>query len=544
MKGNIQNCSDITDLFELIKPHLQRLNNAQIAATCDKLNSLYYEARKQKGELVRFQKIVGLSSTFRTFLNRVNYSLINLDASCLVSVLHTFRVLNQDPSTQIVRNTVQLMRNMQSQMTLSDVIRCLFVLDSYMQQIPTRSKTLHSFNRELTLLAKHQVLTSQYDPQDIDSISRLFFIFLKVENDPDNVAIQHLTERLLDPEIKLTLKSAVKLLRRIKQNHIDFRAKKLKGEVDKSTNHKYARHELYPQILSQLIEKCNLAVYEALYLEPSDNDLHFFFVNIHDCVDTLNFEFPNFYDERLMNFLVPYLLRMAEQKSYYKHFIYYLVQNYDKHLVYDEALLHYIYELYCTDETFRTKVDFTQFYTFISKYRLPFIDHHRIAATAFESIYFNSSTKFGYNSLKMLCKYLLNDVTEEQYLVNLANKVPCIEPRYLRMLSTNEYKQFSVAKSYMSTFEIVSNSTLKTKLDYSFTVAFRNIAELNRKPPVTEMYFEIDNRLQRSGYLSDGLLLDPFGIYDKSTNSLVPLMKYMQYFNAIELIPLNENQEM
>ena len=89
---------------------------------------------------------------------------------------------------------------------------------------------------------------------------------------------------------------------------------------------------------------------------------------------------------------------------------------------------------------------------------------------------------------------------------NLANKVPCIEPRYLRMLSTNEYKQFSLARSYMSTFK-VNYSTLKTELDYSLGVAFRNMAELNRKPPVTEIYFEIDNRLQRSGYLLDGLLL-------------------------------------
>lgn len=545
LKGNIQRCTDVTDLFDLIKPHLNRLNNSQIAATCDKLNSLYYEARRQKGEMVKYQKIVNSSPVFRAFMNHLNYSLVNLEANCLVSVLHTFSILHQDPSTQIVRNTVQLLKGLLSQVNLKDVTRCLFVLDTYMQHIPTRSKMLYSFNKELTLFAKHLVLTSQYEAHDIDAISRLYFIFLKTENDLDQAAIQHLTESLLNPEIRLTLRNSVKLLRRIKQNHIDFRAKKLKGEVDKDTDHKYRKNELYPKILGQLIEKCNSAIYEALYLEQSDDDLHFYFVNIHDCVDTLNFEFPHFYDERLTNFLVPYLLRVAEQKNYYKYFVYYLAQNYDKHLVYDEALLHFVYETYCSNEMFRAKVDFTQFYSFISKYRLPFIDHHRIASAAFDSNYFfHSSTKFGYNSLKVLSKFLLNDVTDEKFLINLANKVPCIEPRYLRSLSMREYKQFSVARSYLSVFDIVSNSSLKTKLDYSLGVAFRNIIELNRKPPITEMYFEIDSRLQRSGYLSDGLLFDAFGIYDKSTNSLLSLTKYTQYFNAIELIPLNENQEM
>lgn len=545
LKKKIQSCVDVTDLFDLIKPHMNRLTSVQVEATCDKMNNLYYEARKDTSELAKYQKIVNTSPIFRSFLNRVNYLLVNLEGSCLISVLHTFSLLHQDPSTQIVRNTVQLLQTKKSQISLNDSVRCLFVLDSYMQSIPTKSKTLLALNQELISLARSQILTSEYDQDDIDAISRYYFIFLKSENDPEQAALKHLTENLLNPEVQLNLNNSVKLLRRIKQSHIEFRAKKLRGEVSKQSLHRLKTKELYPKILGQLIDKCNSVIYETLYLHQSDDDLHFYFVNIHDCVDTLNFEFSNFYDPKLLNFLVPYLLRVSEWKNYYKFFIYYLAQNYDKHLVYDESLLHFVYEQYCSDENFRSKVDFSQLYTFLTKYQIPFVDHQRIANAALESSYFlNSSTKFSYNSMKVLTSYLLNDGNDEQFLVNLISKIPNIEPKYYRTLSIKEYKAISLAKTYLSLFGNSINESLKYKIEYSMDIVFANLLECNRKPPITEMYFEIDNRLQRSGFLADGLCLDAFGIYDKSTNSLVPLTPFTAYFDSVDNIPLSESQQM
>lgn len=545
LKGNIQSCTDVVDLFDLIKPHMNRLNGTQIGATCDKLNNLYYEARKEKGEMAKFQKIVSTSPVFRSFLNRVNYSMINLEPTCLVSILHMFSLLHQDPSTQIVRNTVQLLQTKQKELTLNDLTRCLFVLHSYMEQIPTRSQTLHAFNQELILVAKDKILKGEYDAQDINTVSRYYFIFLKFENDRNQEVVKRLTESLLNPEINLSLYDAVKLLRRIKQSHVEFRAKKLKDSVSKEADFRQKSNKLYPKILGELIDKCNTTIYETLYVNQSDEDLHFYFANIHDCVDTLNFELPNFYDPKLLNFLVPYLLRVADQKPYYKYFIYYLTQNYDKNQVYDEALLHYVYELYCSDEHFKSKVDFSQFYNFISKYQLPFINHQRIAAVSLENTYFlHSSIRFANNSLKVLVKYLLNDGNDETFLLFLSSKISCIEQRFYRTVSYREYKEFSLAKSYLSLSNAFINESLKTKLEYALEIAMRNLLECNRKPPITEMYFEFDNRLQRTGFLTDGLYLDGFGIYDKSTNSLVSLTQHTQYFDSLENIPLSESQEM
>ena len=64
------------------------------------------------------------------------------------------------------------------------------------------------------------------------------------------------------------------------------------------------------------------------------------------------------------------------------------------------------------------------------------------------------------------------------------------------------------------------------------------------RPNVSVKYISIDNRLQHPGYLSNGVFVNAFAIYDKSIGDLIPLEPFRRQFDEINYIPLTDSQEL
>ena len=113
---------------------------------------------------------------------------------------------------------------------------------------------------------------------------------------------------------------------------------------------RYEKRILFPRILSDLIDKCNATICDEFAKQSIGEEDFEIYLKLHKSIDSINREFPNFYDERTFKLLMPFLIDKTENKMEIldDFFIFNLVKNYSNFGIYDERMLKLVYNLLCT----------------------------------------------------------------------------------------------------------------------------------------------------------------------------------------------------
>ena len=532
---------NLDDLFEAIESHVAELEALQVGIVFDRLNSILYDLRidnfynycDKLNELER-------SPVFNSLINHANYSILHLSISSLINILLTITLMNKDSHSQIVKNVIQMLTNKFDDFTFKESIRCLQIISRYLNVNKKPTNQIFKFSKDLILNTKNQVIDYTFMENEIRFIGKSLRLFLKPSSDSNVDIANSLIEKLVKPELKISEKQAIQLLKSIAFVYIEFR-KTRSIEMNKEMEDKYFRRQLFPKTLNSLVSKCNQSIYDSFYLDANDGSFYYYLVNMHDSVNTLNFEFSEFYDARFLNFLTPYLLRVHEEKrDRLKFYIANLVQNYNHQDIYDERLLQLIYNFFIEDEAFRKCQDIN-FYLMFSKLRLSFVDHQKFSELLFKEERALNSFRDKTLCLRLICEFILNDVNHADFYNYLIDMVNTMYSNQFRRSSIRLLKHIQLANAYLQKFSNLDNK-LKSNLKETLDQILHYIEASGKMPSPNFVLFQIDDRLIKHASLSNGILIDVFAIYNKSMHKLESLASFTNQFHKVDLIELNQDQ--
>lgn len=548
---NVNDCKSLSSLFELVKPLLTELTDTHMNVIFNKLNNLFFDGSLfDKERALNAKQSLQGSPVFKSLMERANRLVNELSTSTLLRLLHTFSLAELDPKFVIVKRTLDELNSRLDVMDLDAVIECAKQLHYY---LGTRfSEQLFEFNGRVIHILRAHLQTNRIDPRNLKQTVNFWFIFLKPENDPSGEVAEYMARQLLSPDVKLNFRQAVLLMRKIKLNHYLYRERLSKPDYQPMRRMYFRRIELefkkkslFPRVLADLVDKCNTAIHETLSLQATDEDFGYFLDNLHDFVHDLSFEFPNFYDPSILPFLVPYLTQNVESNARLKVLVFELVQNYAKFNIYDEKLTKVVYDL-CLNDKKPPSGNSSQFYFLLSKYRLPFVDHRHLSRVLFSFSTNHQLTDSKANPLRVLCELILNDVHDENLLGYLNDIVDHQKDEYYASFkSVNQYKQIALARHYLSTKNVLKDG-LKAKLQDVLDQVIYNLNAFYKKPMISYKLFHTDRRLQKNGFLSNGIYIETFGIYDSLRAGLVPMTRELidSFKHRVEQIPRTEGQEL
>lgn len=546
-------CSDLVSFLNLVQKLQGKIKGNQLAVVFNRLNDLFFEPEFDFSRAIELRKTLKDSTVFKSLFKQTSQTVKQLDTRCLIVLLNTFCLI-EDSKNPLFNQIIEQLCNRSNDLQLTEIEECLKHMHYLLrEQSSFMNSRLIEFNRFLLRALKNKILKNEINLKDIKTTVNYFFIFLRPENDLNFVVIKHLTEQLLSPNIELTFKHSVLLLREIKLNHFLLKERlnkpknRLLKDQYKEIELRYKYKTLFPRILNDLIDKCNTTIYETLCLEPKDENFEFFFYKLHNFTDDINHEFPNFYSPKLIYFLTSYLIQNIEKNARLKEIMFDLLQNYAKFNVYNENLLKLAYDQYVKDENLRSKVNATHFYFILSRYRFPFVDYQHLSKLLFNySTKFNESIAKKTNPLRILCELILCDIKNENLFHYLNDTIDNLDKRfYNNFKSVNQFKQIALAKVYLLTYGELDRN-LTSKIEQTLDQSIYYIDLLKKKPMISKRFFKINNKLQRNAYLSNGLYIENLAIYDKSINDLVPFdsERLDCFWQNIDHMQLSKSQQL
>lgn len=532
----LNNCNHSYDLFKLIRPLISDLNSDQLNYVYKKILSMTKNDRllgKDKKQITR-----------STLLERSNELIDQLNSRCLINLFQILYHIDYDTKSEIVINTLQTLKSRLNDLKFEELVDCLEILHHYSTSTSKPTDQLFKFNYEFIVHSKNRILNeNKFDYTDIDSMVTCFYIFLVTQNDPNCEVKRELAEQFLSPETKMNFNQSVELLKRIKMSSILSNENILSPyEKNKEIISRYEKQKLFSTVLIKLIDKCNEIIYELLKTSPTNKKLEYFLNRIHDKTVNINYEFQSFYDERLIKHLAYYLC--SNYKNGNKHIVYNLFLNYSKFKVFDMRLNKFIYQLYHTDEEFRSIGDI-KFYFALSKFRLPFVDHENLVSKMFAetSINFLKSIDHKVNRVKLLSELILNDVKNEDVFEFLDKLTDHLDNKFYVNITFNHYSKLALAKVYLKMFSELNND-LKSRIEHKIDLLIQGITTTNKRLTISSKFIRVNEKLQANGFLSNDLHINTFGIFDRSIGDLLPMTDYVDFFRKIDRIPLNEDQEL
>ena len=533
------NQSDLLSLFKKIIPHeLDRLKSNHLELIFDKVN-LYLkdEIKTSKSDFAQIQNSIKSQSSFKLLLDHTLKVKDGLNLKCLSSLFTMLHLINENPNGELSKTAFNLLKQYANDPEFSyELIDCLETTSAYSSLLNFKSrsekysnKNRYSFDFDIFLLRMIKVKTieTNFQFKDLVIVVKLLNILLSRKILDENVNfIMKLARFLLESDKNLDLAHASSLIANLK--NVRRFPKKLNYEENLD-------------IFKQLIFKCNSCIF-AYLANPNEDKLNYYLNQLHFNQDP-NFVFDNLYDEKILNLLSPFILSKMDTIEN-KRLIYNLVFNHFKCYIYDSNLMKLVYELVCENSAFRN--DFNYFVTFylLTDLRLPFVDSKRLASVLFD---FESNT-YSYkiirqqaNSIKLLSKLVLNDVIDEELLKKIISVALNLDDFTYSNLQSITKREFKLAKVCFSLFvNLDSKSNLNKALDQISKI----IDSFDPHQFIDKKLNDINSRIQRNGFLSNGIYLDSFVIYDKSIKDIIQLTEYRNYFERIDQIPLDENQEM
>ena len=573
LNKNIKYCENAEELLNLIEPYTTRLASDQIESAINRLIYLfpidaYSRSRKN------FIETLYLNATFRELIDRTNQQIQQLTNRCLIDLIRLFSFVVEFSKNAIFKNTLGELKIRLEKSKLEDdnILNYLKNIDRFIFQSNCDLLTEHElfkFNEDFIRICKTKLLNNELDLYNFHIIKSCYTIFLGKDND-SNEAITFLTKKLLTPGYQLDFDQAVGLLSKIKQNYrsikryfetLENRMKieSLEEESSKIELHamkrrndeikiRFDRGKVYPSILNDLVKKCNETIFNAFNSsEIAKRDINFYITKVHYSSLYLDNEFTNFYDERLLAHLAKFANepRLVVGLKFEKFKIYKIIKNYAFSNYYDVRLLKQLYSSVYHENQVNlggvySDYDVCDFYLLLSKYRLPFVDHRFLISKMINQ--FRNA-----DALRILCELILNDVNNEQLFKYL---IDSIDQHYmdssLKNMSFDNFKRIVLARAYLLFKKRLDNPIeirIKTMLNESIKNFY--ITALNPANKFIEnKYFQIDSRLQKGAYLSNGTYIDYFSIYDKTKQDLISLDEFTNLFDKIDQIPIEKDQEL
>lgn len=536
-KERVSACN-LRSLLRLIETELAEWKGSdELTIVYQQINHLFFGLVINAASPSALREEIQASPVFHSLLNHTDALVPQLSTGCLIKLFETFDWTDLDPQSSLFRNTLNELERRLRRLEFLEIVKCLNLFAYHLEK-PFATAELFESNERFTEIALQHIMSDDLSSQSFMTIIQCFFFSLNSKHDPDNVAIDILVERLLSPDVQLSYKQSIRLLREIQLNYKRCRRK---NEPIR-----------YPTGLASLIEKCNSTIHRFIASGPTDHELYYYLVTLHRQIMSVEFSkvAPDFYDQsqnRLLPCLTPFLLEQFNFNDRFGYHLINLVQNYRNFHIYDVKLYERIYKLYLRDESLRARLNVRHIYHLLSTHQLPFVNHQQLAEL-FLPMLTNKSHKSFYSTKKDLIVFLnnllLNNVDNVELLEYLVGQLNDLNDRVFKQFGFRDLHKLTLARACLVELNHLDEEgklKIRSKLDEIINGC---MSELSIE--VSKRYFAIDPRLQRNGFLSNGVHLDAFGIYDHSTNELVPLTDYTDSFYKVEQIPtrLPENQEM
>lgn len=545
----VNNCDNISNLLTIIQDEIDQLTPKQLEFIFIRFNELCSISRQNKDDPENGYKevirITSVSSVFDRLLHRPFKISEDLNASILPVMLRTFQNFNVDPGSKIVRQTLNRIYSKMSSLKFEELVQCLTVLHLLSKdELATKkfNSLFHILLDEVKLMINNTDLKNQ-SPEIIVQFIYLLNV-LPARSFKDNESqfdlINSLFNQLNPTYLKLEFKSAVRLLKSFKLFNILCNKKNRSSKLTPKTR--------FPALYSKIVERCNTIIYEELSIEGSNEKFDFLLKFLHKNLDPSFFEFPTFYEYKLLSLLSYHLENEGLNRKNEQNAVN-LVRNYSKSDIYDEKLMKLIYGHAFTDDKFLRRTNRLVFFRIFNRIEFPFLDLQSLVSRIFnypkkyeEDIMYKKGSSS--NLLTVLTSLIINDIHHDElykFICNQLDRQDRSEYRYLKskVLVDNCF----LANAYLENFSTLQPDLKKT-LSYKMKMVLNNLRSTNKLTKIDYSYFKVNNRLQHDAYLSNGIYVYLFGIYDKSTGDLVSLKDYTELFSKIDKIPLTENQQL
>lgn len=537
LSGVLQNTrspESLNHLLDSIKPALPELEEHQFAIVYEALNdqARILKERRIIMSLYKFGELLRESSGFAALLNQTNSKIEEINAKSLRTVFKFLRRVSQNPDSEIIRNVTEQIGKRLDELNLDLVSESLLNANLYSRDFPA-SGQLWRFRASLLENCRRRILNDELEPNNFKQLNILFFNFLiNCQNGQAFDMLDRLTRTLLS-DFELDFSRSISLLSSIISS--------LRGTREEK--------EQYPAILSELIEKCNSTVYETLKADPEATDNYYAYLDlVHRHRSRLYSEFPNFFDPKLLDLLGPLLTREheASRKGRRPILILNLVHNYSNVNTFNEKLIEFTSQLICNGAIPLNRLRVTDYFM-LSKYRFPFVNYQQLLNVLKSSHRFLYSLKTRDRYQALLCDLILNEVNDPGMLSYLNQSMsyrpdePIFQSRTVRLLN---YERTVLARVVLSMFGQMEDKELEAKVKRTLQRRFHQLCIGEHRAHISVKYLSVDSRLQHPCYLSNGVLIDVFGIYDKSIGDLVPLEQFRSKFEEVNSIPLTASQEL
>ena len=533
----VNDCNDLASLLRLIESGVTVLGGNQLSIVYQKINQLFlYSILNSSGLLLELRSQAQASPVFQSLLSHTDSLVEGLSTSCLIKVFETFDWIDLDSQNQSFKCALNQLNSRLNGFDLEEIVNCLNLVIYHMER-PNATNELFQFGDQLTQAAKSRIRSDGLAVQAIDTTVKCFFSFLNSRYDAQNVIIDKIVDRLRSSDVQLNYKQSVRLLKEIQKNYILTKEKRERLR--------------YPLQLGSLIEKCNDTIYQTFASGSTDQELYFYLINLHR--HTMISEFaklvPNFFDERqnrLLIYLSQYVLDQFNFNDRIPFYICNLAQNYANFNIYDHRLLKLIYTLISSKPDFRAQMNVSHIYNLLTRFKLPFVEHqhlsdHFLAELTDQSRRSFSSTKK--DKLFLLINLALNNVANEDLYDYLVEQLDQLDAKFYKQLDFRDLIRMTLGRACLqfSRLNEEHENKVKAKFDELIDTCLNYISI-----GLTDRFIRVDHRLQRDGFLSNGVHLGPFGIYDHSTGKLVPLTNYLNCFFKVDRISerLLDNQTM
>lgn len=542
--STVNNAESVQAWLASVKP--AGLSAGQLDGVYLQMMRLFRQQEVVMSDVREFRKELIKLPDYWQLVDRTKHLIKQLATVTLINLLRWFSMIGEDQQSPLFLDTCNELHNRahRCQLSLAELAEALFVMHFHIDQ-PLADRTLLRATRNLVLDGK------TLDHQNVETLTKCLFIFLMPDYDERYEATKRLIAMLTDAQ--LDFRQSVMLLRRVKQSHHlkseeirknynekNFRKYSLDGRLQVRPKKKSDVVGHFPNELSVLIDKCNTVIHHQLTQQPTNESFDYFLSRLHDFVDALNHEFNDFYPVNLLEPIRNFLLSRDEVDDgrAYDLVRYNLVMNYYKLFKFDEQLLRRVYETVCTSEELRNEVDVTGLYYVISKYRFPFVNHELLATKLFNDMAKNKNEEFLANASRLLAEFILNDVQNEALLSQACDGIHNMSSYHV---SSNEYKKLALARVYFSMFGKLRNRQLKEKIARKLNTIIYDYA--GNKPKLSTKYSMYgDSKLQKNGFLSNGMYVKGFAVYDPTENDLISLADHEQNFFKIDRIPTKQQE--
>lgn len=548
--SNVSEYDTVEDWLSSIRSRLVDISPAELNTIYVRMMQLFrrQQSRQPSNTVHEFKKELTKSPDYWHLIDRTKRSMNELSNMTLINLLRWFSMTGESTQSPLYLDTREQLNSRvdRCELSVSELVEALFVMHFHVDGAFADQRLVKAASDEL--LKNNQI-------EDVDTITKAIFLFLMPDYDGRYKVTRPLIASLLSPDVQLNYRQSVMLLRRLKQasemSSAEIRRKAGAKSYRKATQQgriklwkKGDDFRYFPAKLAGVIDKCNEVIQRQFTEEPSDEHFDFYLSHVHDSVDPLNHEFPNFYAPDLFaplrDFLLSQAAESADDQRRYDLILYNLTTNYYRlSTTFDEALLRRLHEMICSNEQMPGELaNPVSFYFLISKYRLPWVQHDLLASRLFAGT-IEKNCELA-QARRLLAELILNDVQDVRVLDYVCEQIQNLSSYHV---STNEYKLIALARVYFSMFGQMRNGELKAKIERKLNQIIFDYS--GNKPKLSEKYIRFaESKVQKNGFLSNGMYVKGFGIYDRLKADFVSLADQEKYFSRVDRMPIEKHQEL